>query len=268
MTKAFDDKAKRKMIEIFNEDDFKYNGVPVRDMNLIQVDAKFARPYIATFHYSGSLPDSSKYIYAGYLGNKLCGVIVYGMGAGKNQYTSIIPEIQNGQYVELTRLWCANDMPKNTESKIVSESLKKLPPEIKLVISFADSSKGHSGTIYQATNWHYLGINNGGKVLITEDGTEQHTRLLGIYKTRHPELKKKTNDEIMEMYGWTYGAAGKKNRYVYFLGDKKTKKTMYKQIKERILPYPKYDKKLNLKSEMEIIKELSMKRNSEQLCML
>lgn len=256
MTKVFDDIARQKMVDSFYVDDFKYNNIPIKEMIIKEVDAKFARPFISTFHYSKTLPDSSKYIYAGFLNDKLCGIIVYGMGCGKNQYTSLFPDIKNGQYIELTRLWCADDMPKNTESKLISGSLKLLPKEIKFVLSFSDESRGHVGIIYQATNWYYLGINNGGKMLITKDGIEKHPRLIGIYKKRHPELKNKTNNYIMKLCGYEYKNGGKKHRYIYLRGNKKAKKEMYEHIKGMIKPYPKCDKAIG-KNELQLINELS-----------
>ena len=200
MTKLFDDVSRSEMVDSFNKEEFEYNNTPIREMKVKQIDCKIARPYIATFHYSKTMPDSSRYIYAGYLDNKLCGIVVFGMGCGKNQYTSLIPNIKNGEYIELTRLWCAHDMPKNTESKLISEGLKLLPKEIKLVLSFSDESKGHVGIIYQATNWFYLGVNNGGKMLITKDGIEKHPRLIGMYRKRHPELKNESTDDSTRDY--------------------------------------------------------------------
>lgn len=213
--------------------------MPVKDMIVKQVSVKYARPYIATFHYSKTMPDSTRFVFAGYYDDKLAGIVCYGMGASKSQYTSLIPDIKKGEYLELTRLWSPDGMPKNTESKLISESLRMLPPEIKLVVSFADSNQNHVGTVYQATNWHYVGQTNGGKVLITEDGTVQHTRLIGVYRKRHPELSDKTNEEIMQMYGWKYGEGGKKHKYCILLGDKREKKRNFQYIKDKILPYPK-----------------------------
>lgn len=260
MTKVFDDKARKELLKNYNPQEFNYNGIPVREMTVKPMTVKEARPYIATFHYSKTMPDSTKYVFAGYLGDTLCGIVTYGMGTGKNQYLSVIPTIENGQYLELTRLWCANEMPKNTESKLISTSLKMLPPEIKLVISFADDSKNHAGTIYQATNWYYLGSNKGGKTLICEDGVIKHTRLIGMYKKRHPELKKLTNGEIMKMYGWTYGEAGSKHRYVQIRGTKKEKKEMYKLFQDKIEDYPKIKKIKSLEvSEDEIIEMEKMR---------
>ncbi len=258
MTKLFDDIARNKMIDKFQESDFLYNGISIKDMYVKEINSQIARPYIATFHYSKTLPDSSKYIYAGYLGDRICGIIVYGMGCGKNQYTSVIPTIKNGEYIELTRLWCANDMPKNTESKLIAKSLKMLPKEIKLVISFSDESKSHVGIIYQATNWYYLGKNSGSKMLICNDGIEKHTRLIGIYKKRHPELKECSNEYIKNLLNMSYVEGGKKHKYIYLRGTKKEKKEMYNIIKDKIKMYPKCDKP-KCKSEKEIIEKIDIK---------
>lgn len=188
MTIRFDALARQEMCKNFNQADFMWDGTPVCEMVVKQIRVREARKYIASFHYSRTMPDSTRFSYAGYLGDKLAGIICYGMGCGKSQYTSLFPNIENGHYIELTRLWCAEDMPKNTESKLISESLRMLPSEIEVVLSFSDEGEGHSGTIYQATNWYYVGANNGGKMLV-KDGMKKHPRLIGIYRDRHPELK-------------------------------------------------------------------------------
>jgi len=239
LTKSFDDNSRNIYLEENNFSNLEYNGMNVGEMVVSEVSVKFARPYIANYHYSKTMPDSTKHVYAGYYGDKLAGIIVYGMGSGKNQYLSLIPNIQNGQYLELTRLWSADGMPKNTESKLIGESFKLLPNEIKLLVSFADPSENHVGTIYQATNWFYCGMSGGGRQLITSDGIAKHTRLLGIYKMRHPEYKDISNEELMKIYGWEYKETSGKHRYVYLLGTKKEKKINYNLIKEKIMEYPK-----------------------------
>lgn len=239
MTKAFDDKAREKHLNRLCYPEFEYNNVSVKEMVVKQISAKEAREYIATYHYTKTFPDSTKFVFAGFYQNSLAGIICYGMGASKNQYTSLIKDIKKGQYLELTRLWSHDNMPKNTESKLIAESIKMLPSQYKLVISFADPTQGHVGTIYQATSWLYCGMSNKGKCLITKDGITKHTRLLGIYKMRHPELKEKTNKEIMDIYGFTYGESAGKHRYVKLRGTKKEIKTMKREVSSKILPYPK-----------------------------
>lgn len=256
MTVLFDEKARYDMLNYIDFDDFLYDGTPIRDMKVEELDAFVARKYIASFHYSHTFPDSTLFSYGGYLNGKLCGVVCYGMGCGKNQYTSLIPDIKNGEYLELTRLWCADSYPINTESKLISKSLKLLPKEIKLVVSFADEQEGHCGIIYQATNWYYCGMSAGGRSLVTKDGLKKHTRLLGIYRMRHPEYKEYSNEELLNLLGYSYTEAGKKYRYVYLRGTHKEKKENYEFIKDKILPYPKVDKKEDTKDERESIKEV------------
>lgn len=259
MTIRFDELARKEMHSAFNDSDFQWNGLPVRTMRVIPIPVKEARKYIATFHYSATMPDSTRFTYAGFLGDRLCGIICYGMGCGKNQYTSLFPDIKNGHYLELTRLWCPDDMPKNTESKLISQSLKQLPPEIEVVISFSDESKSHSGTIYQATNWHYVGVNKGGRML-AKDGIEKHPRLLSIYRMRHPELKDMPTEELRKLLGYEYVPAGRKHKYVYLRG--RRRRALYHQIKDRILPYPKFDKAVGL-TEAEIIRNWSTEIDPE-----
>jgi hypothetical protein len=239
MTKVFDDTARNVYAARLFNDEIDYKGHAVREMEVREVSARFAREYIATYHYTRTMPDSTRFIYAGYFGSTLAGIICFGMGTGKNQYTAIIPTIQNGEYVELTRLWSPDGMPRNTESRLIGQAMKLLPAEIKLVLSFADPSRGHEGYIYQATNFSYCGMSNGGKMLLTADGIEKHPRLLGIYRMRHPELKHKTADELMQLYGWGIKDASGKHRYVYLRGTRKERKEMARQLQGMIKPYPK-----------------------------
>ena len=258
MTATFDKIARNNLISNFNEKDFAYDGTPINQMEVKLIQNDLAREMISTFHYSKTFPDSTLFAYGGYLNGKLIGVICYGMGCGKNQYTAIVPNIENGTYLELTRLWVANDMPRNSESKLISTSLKMLPKKYHLIISFADELQGHCGKIYQATNWYYLGVNSGGKMLINNKGIKKHPRLLGIYRMRHPEYNNLTNEELMKLLGYEWCESGKKHRYVYLRGTKKEKKAIYIYIYNRIQPYPKIDKKKGL-SEKEIIESADIK---------
>ncbi len=238
MTKKFDDDARERYMK-FNREHEEYQTGKVRDMWVEEVTAKYARPYIAANHYTKTFPDSTKYTYAGFINGKLAGIITYGMGVGKNQYTALLPDIQQGEYLELTRLWSPDGFPKNTETRLIAESRKLLPSNVRLIMSFADGSRGHVGTIYQASNFHYCGKSAGGKMLVTEDGIEKHPRLLGIYRLRHPEYRDIKTPELMDILGYKYIPAAPKYRYVLMVGDKKQRKKDILTIKDRILPYPK-----------------------------
>ena len=60
---------------------------------------------------------------------------------------------------ELNRLWAADGLPKNIESRFIGwclRELKKIRPDT-ILVSYADGSKHHIGIVYQATNWVYTG---------------------------------------------------------------------------------------------------------------
>ena len=232
MTKIFDDRARQELLQWYVKPDL--SNVRPHSLQVMQIDAKTARGYIASFHYSRTMPDSTRFAYGLYYGSILCGVCTFGMGCGKNQYTAICPDVKNGEYLELTRLWLEDSLGRNSESYFIGKCIRMLPKNIRFIVSFSDEKQGHFGYIYQASNFIYFGKNGGGKMLVTKDGIEKHPRLLGIYRMRHPEYKEYTTKQLMDLLGYQYVTGGKKFRYVYFK-DKKLKNA----LKVKALPYPK-----------------------------
>lgn len=224
MTKAFDDRARKGYDDGLSPENEIYDGGSVASMRVEAVSPRFARPFIAKHHYTKTFPDSTLHTFAGWIGDALAGVITFGMGVGLNQYKALIPDIKRGEYLELTRLWSPDGMPKNTESRLIGAAIRMLPPKVRLLISFADSSRGHTGTIYQATNFYHLGMTNGGKMLVTEDGIEKHPRLLGIYRMRHAEYANTPTPELMSILGYSYKEAGAKHRYALPIAGKKNQR--------------------------------------------
>jgi len=61
--------------------------------------------------------------------------------------------------LELRRLVCLDDTPKNTESRCISIMLRwlKRNTDWKVIVSYADTNFGHSGVIYRASNFIFVG---------------------------------------------------------------------------------------------------------------
>lgn len=122
-----------------------------------------AAPFVEK-HYLQKFPQGIKRIYGIYQkqGN-MVGVIIYGspmMTVSK----FLEPNVRQNEVLELKRLFIDDLGIRNLESFVIGQSLKLLKtdePQIKVVITFADSGQGHTGTIYQATNGIYLGQTNG-----------------------------------------------------------------------------------------------------------
>ncbi len=57
---------------------------------------------------------------------------------------------------ELARLYLLDEIPKNAETWLIAKSVKfirRTRREVKCLLSYADPSAGHAGTIYKAANW-------------------------------------------------------------------------------------------------------------------
>jgi hypothetical protein len=186
-----------------------------KDIRVRRVSVKSARPFVASYHYSRTMPDATREVFAGYFpGSVLAGFVVFGMGAGKNQYTRLLPDLADGEYRELSRLWSPDGMPTNTESRLISAAIRQLIG-VRLVISYADPSQGHNGAIYQATNFVYLGQTDGGERLVDESGQEVHSKLLSVYRMRHPRMADWPSKDIAEHFGFRPIPNPSKHRYAY-----------------------------------------------------
>ena len=61
-----------------------------------------------------------------------------------------------GETWELARLWIDDSVPKNAETYVIGRAVRYIRrhrPEIVALVSYADPSAGHAGTIYRAANW-------------------------------------------------------------------------------------------------------------------
>jgi hypothetical protein len=61
-----------------------------------------------------------------------------------------------GKTWELARLYLLDELPQNAETWLIAQSVKWIKrncPEVCNLVSYADPSVGHKGTIYRAANW-------------------------------------------------------------------------------------------------------------------
>jgi hypothetical protein len=139
---------------------------------------------------------------------------------------------------ELTRL-VVDSGHKNAASFLISQSFKLLSAKPCAIVSYADSAHGHSGVVYQATNWMYTGSTLSHDKLYVVDGVPTHPITLrdklGI-----------TNPAQWAIQNGIERISPKpKHRYFYFLGNKKEQKIMKSALAySQISDYPKSEKTL------------------------
>lgn len=144
-----------------------------------------SRSEISTFieenHYSRSINGSiSDYCFKLMAGDTLIGAAFFGRLAMANQWRRFSDNPQD--VIELRRLVCIDDTPKNTESYFIGKMLRWLSRNTKIrhIVSYADAEYGHTGIIYKATNFKYLGFRKGGKVIVYK-GRRYHDKSIRTY---------------------------------------------------------------------------------------
>lgn len=193
-------------------------------MRITKATSKAINYACKNFHYSKSVP-AVQYAYNIYNDkDEWCGVIVYGGGANNNLPKSFGKNA--GEVLELERV--ALNGKQETTSKAVAMSLKQLHkdnPLCQIVVSFSDHRQRHLGTIYQATNWIYLGLAVTNDTQYFYKGKWTHERTINARPDRDmlkATLKKRENSN--------------KFRYVFVFNKKQRKEYL-----KLALPYPKDD---------------------------
>ncbi len=124
-------------------------------MKVEPITKRLAAETVVAFHYLHRRPPISFAFGLFDDAGQLVGVITFGTPASRHLVIGVLPH-EPERVIELNRLWVSDSMPRNTESWFVARALKLLPCLI--VVSYADSSFGHKGYVYRASNFFYAGF--------------------------------------------------------------------------------------------------------------
>ena len=183
------------------------------------------------FHYAKRLPAQPMVGFSCFnKAGEWCGVIVYNKGIGAIESPLGLPR---GAACELVRV-ALNGKQEQTSAYVATSLriLKKENPLLEAVVSYADTDEGHTGTIYQASNWTYVSTHRtGDKFIDPRTGKDVHSRSHSVsgvntqFGTRKRVLK--TSDLLRIK-------KGPKHKYVYPFS-----KRMKLWCAENGKPYPK-----------------------------
>jgi hypothetical protein len=203
------------------------------------IDYQDCKEWLLKKHYLKRMTSIS-YAFGLFDNGFIIGVCTFGNAIPLTMKRSICGESFEHLVYELNRLCIDETAPKNSASFFVGQCLKQLPKPM-IVVSYADKSFGHTGYIYQATNFLYLG----------ESHTQLDWKVKGLEhlhsRTLMDEFSFESNriEKLKEKYGVRMYQVQRppKNRYVYFVGSKTQIKHFKHHLKIEPLPYPKGDNK-------------------------
>ncbi len=184
------------------------------DLKVMRIKNSQAHEWCLYKHYARRIPSIS-HAFGLYASGLLVGIVSYGMPVSPNLCSGVCGEQFATYVLELNRLCIDDNVYKNAASVLVGRSLSKLPQSI--IVSYADTAKGHIGYVYQATNFIYTGATKARTDIFSESGHSRHH----------------CGDTSKRQF------RSSKHRYVTFVGTKAQKREMRRSLRYPVLPYPK-----------------------------
>ena len=149
-------------------------------MILKQLNKYTAAEFVASRHYSAVMPKLTKHYLGCFIQDELIGVITFGWGTRpKHTIQKLFPQLDTKDYFEIGKMCMDDKMPKNSESQLLSLSIKWLKEntKIKYLFTWADGLVGKPGYVYQSANFLYGGFSIT-DTYVTEQGEKVHPRTM------------------------------------------------------------------------------------------
>ena len=138
-----------------------------------------ATEFVQKYHYSPVMPKLTKHFLGFFLDGELRGVLTLGWGTQPRQtINKMFPGLESKDYYEIGKMCMDEDMPRNSESQMISHTVKWIKenkPECKFLYTMADGIMGKVGYVYQASNF-YFGERYWTQVYMMENGEKLHPR--------------------------------------------------------------------------------------------
>ena len=187
----------------------------VKDMKVSLCSRQEISDFIETNHYSKSINGCiSDYCFKLTYEDVIIGAAFFGRMAMRNQYKKYSDKPED--IIELRRLCCIDDTPRNTESYFISKMMRylRLNTAIKKVVSYADQEHGHTGIIYKASNFQYLGMTKGAKVIMLNGRSYHDKSIRTMYNGKLKPFAQRIKDALADGTAYYKDTAGK-HTYVY-----------------------------------------------------
>ena len=202
-------------------------GMLLDGYQVAPVSYEITKPFILNIHYAGRMPPI-KQAFGLYLDNDLCGIVTFGVPPSHTLLKGVCGIEYKGMVLELNRLVLLHNRP-NEASRLVGGAMRLLGDRI--IVSYADSVRDHTGFVYQATNFLYTGKTKAVKEIYLKSAPHLH------HTTHRGKTYAMMADEYGDDVAFRYRSI--KHRYVTFVGSKSFRKAARKALNYKVTEYPK-----------------------------
>lgn len=200
------------------------------------IPSKTANDFVKKHHYSKKFVPNSIIHFGCFLDGKMHGVLSYGNSMDKYKVGLTVLKTGWNEFIELNRMAFDDYLPKNSESRCISISIKlikKNAPHIKWIVSFADGSQCGDGGIYRASGFDLIGIKPNKQIL---DWNGKLIAKKTLDNTNYPKINGKYYSRHLLETGQAKPLEGYQLKYIYFID-----KSLIKNLSVPIIPFAKID---------------------------
>ena len=201
----------------------------LQSLTVRPISHRAAKELLVRNHYLHTMPGGTRLAFGVFSGKRLMGAVT--LGVGPFNVHRLVAGSTRDDCLVLSRLWLADDLPKNSESRVLAVILRSLGRDtsVKFVVTYADPSAGHLGIVYMAGNWTYTGISEPSVLYDLGDGVGRHSRTFGhALGTRSLRYLRRHGTRVSPIQ------QPGKHRYLYFLD-----KAWSDKLNVPVRPYPK-----------------------------
>lgn len=180
-----------------------------KEIQIVVCDKKEADEIIIANHYSHKATKNSFLSFLVYYKGNVAGALQVGYGIKPRSKGKYNPD----EVREFDRMWLSDEMPKFSETitlSLLHHYLRKVHPDIKYLISYADNSSdvGNEGTIYKAANYKLIDKVKS-DFYILESGERVHpvtmwhrhgTRKWSFLVQQYPNIKKSDGFQMKYLF--------------------------------------------------------------------
>lgn len=177
------------------------NKLRKKDWIVKPISIGTARMLVEKYHYAKSASNTATYTFGLFkIGEDFFETQAVGcswwLPPTKSSAQVTYPEGEWQKVLSLSRLAIAPDVPKNACSFLLAGSIKMIDNEKwECLVTYADQWQNHTGAIYRATNWQYMGETKPSAVF------QKNGKMMGRKRGQRTWTKKEILDDGFEQLG-------------------------------------------------------------------